>query len=223
MLSHLPVPAQRYLRHAGIVGTAIPGIVRVRQHGRIRSSPAAAWMNWEATEVYSTQPPAFVWRAYLPRKRLPVVIGRDEYLEGEGSILMKAAAIYSVADERGEALGAAGLMRYLNEMIWFPAAFLGSNVTIGPADEDSFTATIADRGITVTATLFVDGQGRLLNFRARRFNTATGRLEVWETPMTHHGERAGVQVPVAGSAVWKLADGDFAYIELSVDAVRYAP
>jgi hypothetical protein len=206
-----------------VVGTAIPGIVRVRQHGRIRSSPAAAWMNWEATEVYSTQPPAFVWRAYLPRKRLPVVIGRDEYLQGEGSILMKAAAIYPVADERGEALGAAGLMRYLNEMIWFPAAFLGSNVTIGPADEDSFTATIADRGTTVTATLFVDGEGRLVNFRARRFNTATGRLEVWETPMTHHGERAGSQVPVAGSAVWKLADGDFAYIELSVDAVSYAP
>jgi hypothetical protein len=77
--------------------------------------------------------------------------------------------------------------------------------------------------VAATGTLVVDGEGRLVNFRARRFNTTTRTLETWETPMSRHDERAGVRVPVEGSAVWKLADGDFAYIELSIDAVSYDP
>jgi hypothetical protein len=223
MLGSLPPPAQRYFRHAGVVGTALPAIVRLRQHGRIRSASTSAWMNLEADETYSTDPPAFVWRAYFPRRLLPVVIGRDEYLEGEGSILMKLAALYPVAHERGEALRAAGLMRYLNEMAWFPAAYLGSNIAIAPVDDNSFTVTIRDRGMTVTGTLFIDPAGGLVNFRAQRFNTATQAMETWETPMSRHGERAGIQVPVAGKAVWKLKDGDFDYIELEIDDVTYAP
>src|SRR5690606_11152634 len=92
MIAGLPPAAVRYFRDVGVVGTVIPSVVRVRQHGGIRSTATAAWMNLEADEIYSTAPPAFVWRAWFPHKRLPVVIGRDEYLDGKGSILMKAAA-----------------------------------------------------------------------------------------------------------------------------------
>ncbi len=47
-------------------------------------------------------------------------MGRDEYLGGRGSIVMKMLALLPVADEHGEELGAAGLMRYLNEMMGSP-------------------------------------------------------------------------------------------------------
>ncbi len=221
MLAGLPPSARRYFGHAGVVGTAIPKIVRITQKGRIRGSADADWMSLEAEEVYSVDPPAFVWRAWFPRRGLPFVLGRDEYLGGAGSILMKMLALMPVAEEHGEALRAAGLMRFLNEMAWFPAAYLGGNVTIGAVDATSFTVTIADRGLTATGTLVIDEAGRAVTFRARRYNTTTRSMEVWETPFAEEGQRNGLRLPTAGSALWKLSGGDFTYIELGIGDIAY--
>jgi hypothetical protein len=222
MLAALPAPARRYLTYSGVVGKPIPNTVRLTQRGRIRSAADAAWMNLAATQHYSTEPPAFVWKASFPTRNLPVVLGRDEYLDGQGSIRMKMLSLYPVADESGGAeMNEASLMRYLNEMMWFPAAFLGDNVTWTPIDDASAKVTIDDRGINATATLFFDAEGRLVNFRAPRFNTATRTMETWETPIAGHGEFAGLKLPSKGSAVWKLSDGDFTYIELEIVEVAY--
>ena len=221
MLAPLPPPARRYFEHAGVVGTAIPRIVRLTQKGRIRSSAEAGWMTLEAEETYSVDPPAFVWQAWFPRAGLPLVVGRDEYLDGAGSILMKLLALVPVADERGDEMRAAGLMRFLNEMVWFPAAYLGDHVKIGAVDDRSFTVTIADRGIAATGTLVVDEAGRAVTFRARRYDTGTRSVETWETPFTAEGVRAGLTVPTDGSALWKRPGGDFTYIELSVGDIVY--
>jgi hypothetical protein len=148
-------------------------------------------------------------------------MGRDEYLGGRGSIVMKMLALFPVADEQGEELGGAGLMRYLNEMMWFPAAYFGANVTIAARDDSSFDVSIVDKGMTATATLFVNDVGEVTNFRARRFNTGSRSLELWETPITAYGSYDGRLLPRAGSAVWKLPAGDLAYIELEVTSVTY--
>lgn len=220
-LEALPEPVQRYLRHAGVVGQKIPRLVHLRQTGRIRSAPGARWMTFEAEQVYSLDPPAFVWRPWLPSRRLPVAVGRDEYLRGEGSIVMKALGTLPVAAADGPRLAEAGLMRYLNEMMWFPAAYLGTNVTWTPIDAQSAGIAITDRGLSAAATLHFDAVGRLTNFSAPRFNTATGRENLWETPIEAYGTLAGTRIPTAGKGVWRLPEGDFAYIELTVLDVRY--
>jgi hypothetical protein len=222
-LAALPEPAIRYFTRAGVVGTTIPRLVRLTQKGRIRSSADAGWMTLQAEEVYSTNPPALVWRAGMPGLALPMVLGRDEYLRGEGSIAMRMLAIVPVADEHGDELRAAGLMRYLNEMMWFPAAYLGENITITPAGEDSFGVRITDRGLTAEATLFVDAEGKLINFRADRYNTATRSIERWETPISAWSTMAGLELPIIGAADWKLPAGDLRYIELEITAVSYEP
>lgn len=223
MLAPLPAPVQRHLRFAGVVGKPIPLTVWLTQRGRIRSAADASWMNLEATQYYSTEPPQFVWKASFPTQMMPVVLGRDAYLDGQGSMVMKMLSLYPVADESDGAMNDASLMRYLNEMMWFPAAFLGDNVSFAPIDDTSANVTIRDRGMSATATMVFDAEGRLVNFRASRFNTATRAIEAWETPMAAYGEFAGLRLPSKGSAVWSLADGDFAYIELEIVTVEYDP
>lgn len=221
MFASLPEPAQRYFRFAGVVGKPIPRLVRLTQKGRIRSSNAANWMTLESDETYSTNPPAFVWRAWFPAATVPMALGRDEYLEGRGSILMKMLAIAPLADQRGDELAAAGLMRFFNEAMWFPAALLGPNVSIAARDKDSFRAAISDRGLTAEAVFFVDADGRLTNFRAQRYNTDSRSIETWETPVGAYRDFGGLQLPSAGSAVWKLPSGDLNYIELEITGVTY--
>lgn len=223
MVARLPEPVQRYLRYSNVIGTPIPSTVRLTQAGRIRGAPDANWMALEAEETYTTNPPAFVWRAWFPRRQLPFVLGRDEYAGARGSILMKMAGTFAVANEHGAELGPAGLMRYLNEMMWFPAAFLGTNVTMTQVDSHSFNVTIADSGVTASATLFIDAEGRLTNFRATRYNTGSRSMETWETPIRDYGDYNGMRLPSRGEGVWKLPSGDFSYIDLEILTVAYDP
>ncbi len=39
--------------------------------------------------------------------------------------------------------------------------------------------------------------------------------------MARDGVRGGLTVPVAGTAVWKLPAGDFAYIEIEMTDITY--
>ena len=78
-----------------------------------------------AISVARASPPSFVWYASVRLAGLPLVRVRDSYANGDGNILVKAAGLLTVADSRGEEMDQASLVRYLNEMIWFPAAYLG--------------------------------------------------------------------------------------------------
>jgi hypothetical protein len=221
MLAPLPPAAQRYFRYAGVVGRPIPKVIHLTQKGRIRSSETASWMNFEADETYSTSPPQFVWRTWLPARLMPVALGRDEYLGGEGSILIKLLGLIPVADEHGGQLAAAGLMRYLNECMWFPTALLGPNAVLHPVDENTFRVVMTDRGLSAEALFFVDAEGRLVNFRAQRFNTASNSVETWETPIGDYRTFNGLKLPSTGSAVWRQRAGDLAYIELEITSLTY--
>ena len=220
-LAHLPQPAQRYLRYAGVVGKPVPRLVTLTQKGRIRSSSDAAWMSLEANETYSTNPPAFLWEASLPGKMLALATRRDLYLDGKCSIRIQLLGLLPLASENGVELRKAGLVRYLNEMMWFPAALLGPNVRLVEIDDNSFTAILTDHGETARGQFFIDEAGRLTNFRAQRYNTSTRSIEIWETPVTDYRDFAGYRLPATGAARWVASGGELTYIELSIGDVAY--
>ena len=60
---------------------------------------------------------------------LPLLRARDEYRLGRGRMYAKLTALITVFDVQGEKLDQGAMVRYLSEMIWFPTAFLGENIT----------------------------------------------------------------------------------------------
>ena len=59
---------------------------------------------------------------------------------------IKLGALVDLINARGETLDQGALMRYLSEMVWFPAAFLGPNVSFEPIDDHAARVTLTDRG-----------------------------------------------------------------------------
>jgi uncharacterized protein DUF6544 len=222
MLADLPEPVARYLRYTGVVGKPFPGIVRLRQTGRMRPGPGQPWIPLNAEEHYSVRPPGFVWAGALRLGPLVVVRARDMYAEGTGRMLVKVASLWPVVDASGEQMDQGGMTRYLSEMIWFPAAFLADNISFEPADDSSARVTLTDHGRTATGTLFFDKDGRLTDFVAQRYRTpAASSPDTWSTPVTGYGEFEGLRLPVRGPAIWKLPEEDFAYIEVTLTELHY--
>ena len=222
MLAGLPEPVRRYLRYTGVVGKPVPGMIRLQQKGRIQPGPGLPWMPLDAEEHYSVQPPGFVWAGTVRAGSVAVIRARDMYAEGHGRMLVKVASLWPVANAEGGQMDQASMMRYLNEMMWFPAAFLAGNISFEAVDDSSARVTLTDHGRTATATLFFDTQGRLTDFVAKRYRTAgASDPETWSTPITGYGEFEGLRLPVCGKALYKLPDGDLDYIEVTVTGLHY--
>lgn len=223
MLDDLPVPIRRYLQHAGIVGKPIPHTVRLKQRGRIRPDPQRGWMPIDAEEVYSVNPPAFVWVATVTLGGVPLLRGRDMYRGGKGNMLIRLGGLVDVVNAAGDAITQAALMRYLSEIVEFPAAFLCDNIRFEAVDQNRARVTLSDCGRSVSGTICVDDEGRLTDFIAQRYLYRNGaqELRTWSTPITSYGVFEGLRLPSGGKAVWKLPDGDLEYVDVAISDVQY--
>jgi hypothetical protein len=222
-LEGLPEPVQRWLRWAQVIGKPFPSAVHLRQEGRFRQGVSNDWMPFTAEEYFTVDPPGFLWSTEMRPFPLVSILGRDRYLDGEGSIEMRLLGFVPVAQGNGPAIDHGALLRYLNETMWFPAAALSRSITWEAIEANAARATIRDGGMTAVATFLFDDQGRPLDMTAERFDLARGKRETWSTPLRAYGEFDGVRVPVDGVGVWHYEDGDFPYIELRVTALEYRP
>ena len=225
MLRNLPAPVRRCLTYAGVVGKPMVKTVRLKQIGRIRQDAQQPWQSFEAEEYYSVDPPRFIWITRIKAAGVPVIRGRDQYGADGGHMLIKAASLANIVDARGPEMDRGSMMRYLQEVTWFPSAFLGRNMTWKAIDDTSAEVTFTDGGRSVTGTLYVDAEGKVTNFTAKRYRTVPGgySLETWSAPLTEYGEFEGVEVGVRGNGVWNLASGDLSYVELQVTDLEYDP
>ena len=218
-LDGLPEPVRRWLRWSGVVGRPRPASVRLWQEGELRLG--SSWFPFEAEEYYTTDPPAFVWSARMAAAPKVGVIGRDRYADGEGSIEMRLLGIVPVAKDSGPDMNRGALLRYLNEIMWFPAAALSPYITWDAIDSASARATMTYGGLSARAEVFFDADGRLTNMVAQRFDREAARELPWSTPISDYGVFDGIRVPVAGEAVYARGEGDMPYIRLRVTDIEY--
>jgi hypothetical protein len=218
----LPEPVQKYLRFTGTIGKERVLTVRLKQKGSFRQGNRP-WMPFTAEQYYTTNPPAFIWIADMKAFPLVSVKGKDMSFEGKGNIVIKIPPFVTIADARGQEIDQGTLVRYLNEIMWFPSAYLSDYISWEAIDSNKAKATITFGDNRASATLCFDDEGGMVNFEAQRYYTEGNRssLEKWTTPIKEYGEINGVRLPVKGEGVWKLSSGDFPYIKVEITDIEY--
>ncbi len=224
-LVDLPDPVRAYLVHTGTTGRERARTMRIEQRGVIRMRPGGRWLPFLAEQHYSTEPVAFVWSAKVKMGPLTLLRAMDSYKGGKGHMVGRLMSTFKVVDGSGREMDEGSLMRFLNEMMWFPSFYLDERLRWEPVNERSARATIEDGGMEVSATLQFDGDGRMVDFESPRYmSTPDGfKLEQWSTPVSEYRSFDGRRLPGVGSAVWKLASGDFTYIWMELTRVEINP
>ncbi len=223
MTSDLPEPVQRYMQYTGVVGKPWTENVWLKQIGKFRQGLEKPWMPMLAEQIYTTSPAGFIWNAKFKLAGLPLLRATDRYEKGKGHMSGKLAGIIKVFDVQGEKLDQGTMLRYLSEMIWFPIAFLGENISWKSRDNHSATVTFTDYGKSVSGIMYFDDEGRFTNFTTQRYREIDGEysLDSWSTPVNEYGIMAGLNLPIKGQAVWNLQSGDLPYIELEIKEIEY--
>lgn len=224
MLEPLPEPVRRYMRWTGVVGRPWIRTARVRQAGRFRLGANRPWMPMKAEQVYTVDPPGMRWRARFKMFGLPLFSANDSYHDGQGHMYGKAAGLFTLFDDSSEKLTQGTLVRYLSEMIWFPIAYLGDNITWTAVDDRSADVALTDHGRTAGGRMFFDDLGRPTTFEALRYREDKGTYTLlpWHTPMSEWGERGGLNIPTRGGVYWIMIDGQkLTYGDFNIVSVEY--
>lgn len=225
-LEGLPEPVQRYLRFAGVVGRRPVRTVRLRHSGEFRLGPDKPWMPMEATEFYATAPPAFLWRASMRLAPLVHLEVRDAFAGGRGQVNGTLAGAVPIVEADGPQVDQGAAVRYLQEMVFFPTAFLADYVQWEPIDEHRARLVMNHWDGDITAQCVFADDGRMLGFSAQRYYGAGGpeaTKRTWTTPLGHWTKVDGLQIPTVGSGYWTLDDGDFDYVRIRIEDVEYDP
>jgi hypothetical protein len=96
-----------------------------------------------------------------------------------------------------------------------PMNLLTPAVDWAAVDDHSFDLSMSDGRIGVSSRVFVDEQGRMVNFSTSdRWAALPGgpTRARWTTPIDGWTDHKGRWLPTAGHAIWHLDTGEFEYV-----------
>ena len=211
----LPSPVRRWLEASGAVGRPRARTVRLVQRGGLRTAPGQAYMPAEAKQYFIVDEPGFVWTVDVTMMRVVPVAGRDTYIDGLGRMFIKAGGLVTVADGTGPKFDQGAALRFLGEIVWFPSGALAPYITWKSIDDRRARATLAFKDVTTSAVFEFDERGRVAGMTAQRYY-GDSALETWVIPVTAWKTIRGIEMPVRGGVVWRLATGDFDYFQWEI-------
>jgi len=226
-LAGLPAPVQRYLNKAIPEGQPYVRAVRLHQVGEFRlGDRTAPWKPLEAEQVFTVDPPGFVWDAQIDMA--PLVSARvvDMYKEGQGALRAKVFSTLLVADAPScPEIDSGELMRYLAESVWFPTALLPSQgVVWSPIDAHSARATLEHQGNRVSLVFTFNDEDDVARVHTEsRYREIDGEYEAtpWTGYFSNYQIRNGLCIPLDGEVMWNLPDGDLPYWRAHLDNIHY--
>ncbi|ACL20919.1 conserved hypothetical protein [Desulfitobacterium hafniense DCB-2] len=222
-LEKLPPAVQKWLLHSQVVGKERVIAARTKQEISLRLKADQPWMKGEVEQYFRMAEPGFIWHTDIQMAPLLHISGRDKYVDGYGKMLIKALSLVTVADGQGKEIDQGSLLRYLAEMMWFPAAALNDYIQWRELSDTSAEATMSYEGVTASGIFTFNEQGEVLSFEAERYGEFDGeyRLETWACTIQEHQGFKGMIVPSQGDLIWKLDSGDFQWYHFKVKELEY--
>ncbi|MBL0740495.1 DUF6544 family protein [Chryseolinea lacunae] len=218
----LPVIVQKWLLVSGAFSSTY-AVARVKHTGAMRTTRDGRWMNFQAQQYCSVNPPAFLWKATIQAAPFVFIAGRDQYAGGVGNMLIKPLFIYTMANTSGPEIDQGSMLRFLSEMIWYPEAATQPYMHWKEIAPLRATATMSYKGVTAMGTFTFLSDGRVASVVADRFGDFDGvfRKEVWQVNITGYKKMNGRLVPAQCEVTWKLNDGDFTWLKLNVTHLEH--
>ena len=217
-LDTLPEPVRRYFRTVLRDGQPLVRLARITQAGEFRGKESpdvgAGWQPFEAVQVFTADPPGFVWDASIRMAPLASVRVRDGYVAGRASMQGAALGTIPVVDEAdGPELRAGALQRFLAESVWFPTALLPrAGMSWSSIDATHARATLTDGDASVSLEFEFGADGAIVSVltpgRRRAVPGEKGRYVTlpWGGRYSRYREEGGMRVPLESEVYW-VVDG----------------
>jgi hypothetical protein len=194
--------------------------------GRIRRGRDMRWMPLAAQQYNFIDDRARFF--YFTASMLAIPIqGYHRYVADSASMRVKAAWFVPIVSAAGTEMTRSETVTLFNDMcVLAPAALIDPAIRWELTGARTADAIFMNAGHTIRARLIFRDSGELSDFvsddRSQTSPDGTSMRRVrWSTPLGTYRSFGAVRLASTGEGRWHERDGDYAYIELTIDDVRY--
>jgi hypothetical protein len=220
-LQHLPAPVQKYLRYVGVLNKPKVKNVRVLFEGEMRGKEKD-WFAFTSQQYNFYDEPERLFFMKAKVNGLPTA-GYHAYKNGGARMDVKVLSLIPVVQISGEEMFKGESVTVLNEMcLLAPATLIDQRLTWEPINDTSAKVIFTHKGISVSATLYFNEEGQLINFISDdRYEVTEQKNYRFSTPVREYKNFNGYLLPAYGEAVWHYPDGEFVYGKFYLQEVSY--
>ncbi len=223
-ISHLPAPVSNWLRTTGMLNKPEIQTVWVKQRALLKMKPEQKeWYTALAQQHVITHDPSFIWMVEMDMSPLVKIKGRDRYVDGRGEMLIKMNSLINVVNEKGPQMDEGTLQRFLGELVWYPSVAVSPYISWEELDDYSARATMTWKGVTGSGVFYFDKEYNFIKFEALRYmgNKEDAPKYPWIITVDDYAVFDGIKVPSRMQATWKLDEGDWTWLKLVIEDLRY--
>lgn len=220
-MASLPEPVQKYLRYSGVLNQPKVNNVRIELEGEMRSK-TQDWFPFKVVQYDFFDNPArlFFMKGQMFGLTVP---GYHHYQYATAAMEVKLFGLIPVMEANGAAMNKAETVTLLNDMcLMIPATLVDKRIVWEAHDSLSAKATFTNEGITVSARLYFNEQGQLVNFISDdRMDISDMKQYRFSTPVKEYEQADGRNRIRYGEAVWHYPGGDFVYGKFTIKSIEY--
>ena len=147
---------------------------------------------------------------------------KEEYLNGQGTMLGKLLRIVTLFDNKGSETDASQALNYLSESLFVPTCALQSNIIWQSIDQNHAKAIYEYKGVKVEAIFTFNDRGEYTMFETDdRYMDTKGNKPKWTAEVSNYVEKDGIKIPSKLKAIWHLPTGDFEYFNGTLSNIVY--
>jgi len=210
-LQPLPEPVQRYLRYAGVLNQPKVKNVRIVFDGKMRDKGKDYFpFRSEQYNFFDEPTRLFFMKAKMFGITVPAY---HKYSNAQATMDVKLFGLFPVVKQSGEIMNKTETVTLFNDMcLMAPATLIDNRIQWQAIDNNSVKATFSNHGIAITAILYFNDRGQLINFLSNdRTAIADMKQYPFSTPVSDYQNINGINVMTYGEAVWHYPDGKFTY------------
>ena len=220
-LQHLPPPVQQYLRYCEVVDKPRITNMRVVFEGQMRGKDQD-WFPFTAEQYSFFDDPV---RLFFMKGRMKgvVVPGYHRYVGVDASMNIRLFGLKDVVNLSGPELSKGETVILFNDWcLMAPGTLIDPRIRWEQLDQNRAKATFTNDSITVSAVLYFNQKGQLLDFISEdRYEVDRKQWFTFSTPVSEYRTFDGRKAANYGEALWHYPEGAFTYGRFRIKSIEY--
>lgn len=225
-IAGLPIPMQKYLSHCGYTGKPMMDYMRLD----FKEAYLAISQEQNPVKIHYEQY-NFVVRpdrhAFIDARMFGIPLnGKDTLLNGEGSMTIVLAKLFTLGHSTGSEFNQSMLVAALADAVMMPSLYLQDYVTWKSVDEIHAECTITWGYTIASGTFTFNEAGEIVRFDTNdRYQDNNGEMRnlPWTVEYGNYQEVGGLRHPGTAKIYWHMPDGrEFTYFKSENYTVSYS-
>ncbi len=220
-MQQLPLPVQKYLRYCGVVNKPKVKNFRIVFDGEMRDK-GKAYFPFRSVQYNFFDEPTRLF--FMKAKMFGIMVpAYHSYENAHATMQVKLLGLFNVVNVKGVEMNMAETVTVFNDMcLMAPATMIDKRIEWAAIDSLSAKATFTNGINKISAILYFNEQGQLINFTSDdRYAKSDMKRYRFSTPVKEYTQIDGKPIWKYGETIWHYPDGAFVYGKFTLKRIEY--